>query len=198
MELSAVQELTNVGLGHAATALSELMGKELLISVPTVDQMQVESIPELVGGPEVPTVAVAMEVEGDLAGTLAFVMARTDATVMARAVHKSYMGDAGNFEMLERSLFLEVGNIIDSSFLNAISEMTNTSTIATVPILVEDMAASVVMSILAHATQSGDSALIFETKMLDDASSMMGFFLYIPAENALRKVLARLGIQEAA
>ena len=196
IELSALKELTNVGLGHAATALSQMVGRQMMISIPSIDLMQMESIPSLIGGDEVPTIAVAMSVEGDLAGTLAFILRKGDAERMAACIHRGNLGGIEK-KQLERSILLEVGNIVDSNYLNAISDMTGTQTVATVPVLIEDMAASVVSSILAEAWENNEEVALFETQISDEETMMLGFFIYIPAKGSVRKALRSLGIREA-
>jgi chemotaxis protein CheC len=198
LEVSAIQELTNIGLGNAATALAELVGRPLMITVPTAGEMALERIPDLLGGPEEPSIAVSMGVSGDLDGILSFVMHRNEARRLARAVSHQVLGSPDQPEELEKSLFLEVGNIIDSSFLTAIAEMTGARALSTTPVMVEDMAATVVSSIEALAAGESSEGLMFETSLVDSDESIVGFFIYLPTARTLQTVLRCLGLTEAA
>lgn len=195
-ELSAIKEMANVGVGGAATSLSQLTGLPFSISVPATDPVCMEEIPDLLGGPETPTVAVAMEVEGDLSGILVFVLTAGDASRIADVVLPNV--DAAERAGLEQSLYMEIGNIVDSGFLNAVSEMTNTKTVAGVPILISDMAATVVQGILGQAYEHEDRPLVIETRLECTGWDSFGLFAYIPAKNSLAHALRGLGVEVAA
>src|ERR1041384_7553493 len=52
LERDALREVANIGAGHAATALSQMTGRKIMISVPEVSVRALEQVAELVGPPD--------------------------------------------------------------------------------------------------------------------------------------------------
>ena len=50
--LDALREVANIGAGHAATALSEITGQRIMISVPRINVTAIEDVPNQVGAGE--------------------------------------------------------------------------------------------------------------------------------------------------
>src|SRR5207253_461933 len=68
LERDALREVANIGAGHAATALSQLTGGKIMISVPEVSIRPLEEVAGLVGRPESVIAGVLMHVMGDFTG----------------------------------------------------------------------------------------------------------------------------------
>ena len=68
VQMDALREVANIGAGHAATALSQMTGSTIMISVPTITIAQLEDVPPQIAGPEEPVAAVLMHMLGDLTG----------------------------------------------------------------------------------------------------------------------------------
>ena len=49
LQLDALKEVANIGAGHAATALSQLTSRTIMINVPEVNVRPLEEVPELLG-----------------------------------------------------------------------------------------------------------------------------------------------------
>jgi chemotaxis protein CheC len=46
LELDALRETANIGAGHAATALSQMTGNTIMITVPTITIAALEDVPQ--------------------------------------------------------------------------------------------------------------------------------------------------------
>ena len=57
-QLDAIREVGNIGAGHAATVLSQLLNKRVAMSVPKVNILPLAEACDVVGGPEQPMVGV--------------------------------------------------------------------------------------------------------------------------------------------
>ena len=49
LQLDALREVANIGAGHAATALSQLTGSTIMITVPTIHITRLEDVPLQLG-----------------------------------------------------------------------------------------------------------------------------------------------------
>src|SRR5213595_1258215 len=68
VQVDALREVANIGAGHAATALSQMTGSTIMISVPTITVAPLEEVPPAIAAPEEPVAAVLMNMLGDLTG----------------------------------------------------------------------------------------------------------------------------------
>src|ERR1700756_1057662 len=66
MQLDALRELANVGSGTAATALSQMLGREIGLSIPEVLALPPADAVDACGDPSDPISAVVLPVVGDL------------------------------------------------------------------------------------------------------------------------------------
>src|SRR2546423_7148513 len=83
IQLDALKEVANIGAGHAATALSQMIGGTIMISVPTINISRLEEIPPQVAEPDEPVAAVLMHMLGDLTGRTMLVFPRSSALRLA-------------------------------------------------------------------------------------------------------------------
>src|SRR5437764_12303834 len=68
LQIDALREVANIGAGHAATALSQLTNRRIMISVPQINIVRLEEVPNLLGHPQEVVAAVLMHMLGDLTG----------------------------------------------------------------------------------------------------------------------------------
>src|SRR6266496_5437949 len=68
LQIDALREVANIGAGHAATALSQLTNRRIMISVPQINIARLEEVPDLLGHPQDVVAAVLMHMLGDLTG----------------------------------------------------------------------------------------------------------------------------------
>src|SRR5438445_13644370 len=68
LQIDALREVANIGAGHAATALSQLTNRRIMISVPQINIARLEEVPDLLGHAQEVVAAVLLHMLGDLTG----------------------------------------------------------------------------------------------------------------------------------
>src|SRR5437879_13571667 len=68
LQIDALREVANIGAGHAATALSQLTDRRIMISVPQINIARLEEMPDLLGDSQEVVAAVLKPMRGDLPG----------------------------------------------------------------------------------------------------------------------------------
>ncbi len=199
MEASAVRELANIGLGHATTSLSELLGRPFNMQVPNVETVGLSRVSELMGDPLDLAVGIYMPISGDITGHLVFLFPWGSAQSLWKSLVGSSPDSPSDVDDLFASAALEIGNIINSSFLNAIADMTGLALHATPPLVSIDLGATIVSSVVAEAELEEVVALSIETEIFDTTDTVThGYFLCVPTLGGLKLIFSRLGIPEAA
>ncbi|MBS1707402.1 MAG: chemotaxis protein CheC [Armatimonadetes bacterium] len=197
--MSAVREMANIGLGHATTALSNLTGRSFNMEIPKVETVCIEKVPDMVGNPEDVCVGIMMPIEGDVTGHIAFVFPWDSAQSIWRSLLGTCPETVGDIDELAASAMLEIGNILNSSFMNALSNMTDLKIHATPPVVSVDICYAVTTSVVAEAELNEVVALAIETRIFDmEDVETRGYFLCIPTVDGLDLMLRRLGVAEAA
>ncbi len=72
LQLDALKEVSNIGTGNAATALSQLLGRKIDMNVPDINIVPFEEVMEEIGDEKV-AVGVLVRVLGDTPGNILFV-----------------------------------------------------------------------------------------------------------------------------
>lgn len=199
LERSAIHEMANIGLGHAMTSLSDMTGHSFSMSVPSVDAISLEEVPNMVGDCDAVTVGIYMSFEGDVRGHMAFLFPWISAQALWSMLLGQAPKDVNDIDELAASAMLETGNIINSSFMNAISEMTDLDIHATPPLFSVDSCSAIVSSIVAEAALGETIALAIKTKIYEtESGSTEGHFLCIPEKESLELFFEQLKVRTSA
>ncbi|HUX33403.1 MAG TPA: chemotaxis protein CheC, partial [Gemmatimonadaceae bacterium] len=143
LQLDALREVANIGAGHAATALSQMVGGTIMISVPRINIQRLEDVAPLVGDPEEPVAAVLLHILGDLSGRTLLVFPKSAALQLAELMLHRPSGSSVELGELEQSAIKEAGNILSSAYMNALSEFMGMLLLPSPPALAIDMSAAV-------------------------------------------------------
>ena len=195
LQLDALREVANIGAGHAATALSQMVGERIMISVPTINVAKLEDVPPQVAAPDEPVAAVLMHMLGDLTGRTLLVFPRRTAIRLAELLLRR-PNHQGDFTEMEQSAIKEAGNILSSAYMNALSDFMGMMLIPSPPSLAIDMSDAVLTT--TYLQFGGDKDYVFcvesEFVMSDTEERLRGFFLLLPDPASLRAILKAIRV----
>ena len=187
-----LKELGNIGAGNASTALAQMLGGKLDMSVPQVRLLEFKEVGDLMGGADQIMAGIYLGVEGDISGSMMFLLGMESAKhLVAKLMMSEPQGDM--FNEIELSALKEVGNIITGSYLNSLSALTNLKMIPTVPSVAVDMAGAILSVPAIEFGLIGDNILLIETQF-NDETTMNGYFILLPDLDSYAKILTSLGI----
>jgi chemotaxis protein CheC len=194
LQLDALRETANIGAGHAATALSQMTGSTIMIKVPAINVVQLESIPAQFGEEEEPVAAVMMHMLGDLSGRTLLVFPKPTVMRLAEMMLRRPVGSSTALGELETSAIKEAGNILSGAYMNALSDFLGMLLLPSPPSLVVDMSAAVLTSAYAQFASDPDCVLCVESEFMltDLGQSLRGFFLLLPEPASLQVMLRAL------
>ena len=152
LQLDALRELANVGSGNASTALSAMLGRSVDIDVPNAFVLPMGEAVESIGSAEDDVTGIVLGVFGDMEATVLLLVTPNHAALLC-----GMLGVPADSEYGESAL-MEIGNIVGSSYINALAMMTGMSIEPTPPSIATDMLAAIVESVLATRAGRGDSA----------------------------------------
>ncbi len=193
-QLDALREISNIGAGHAATALSQMTGRTIKLKVPHVRSIPFTEVPYVVGGPEALVAGLFLRVYGDTTGNILMIFPAVSAVALAEMLLGKKVDPTLKFSAMEDSVIKEIGNILASSYLGSISQMLNISLIPSVPGSSYDMAGAVIDYILIELSSSGETALLIDTEFIEDSNSINGHFFLIPDPVSLETILKAMAV----
>jgi chemotaxis protein CheC len=189
-QLDAMREVANIGAGHAATALSGMTNRTIMITVPRVYVRPLEDACDLVGPPDTIIAAVLMHMMGDLTGRAMVLFPNQAAHTLCDFLFRRPVGTTTQFGDMEQSGLKEAGNILASAYLNALSDFMGMMLIPSVPSLVIDLSGAVLTTAQLNFGNDRDYAFCVETSFRVEgaAEPLGGHFLLLPDLSSLRAI----------
>jgi chemotaxis protein CheC len=197
VRLDLLREVVNIGVGNAITSLAELTGKPFRMEVPDVAVVPYTEIPNLLSIEE-PTVGIYAPTTGELTGHGAFAFPWSSAVRLWDMVLGTHPDDPHALDDMHASTMLEIGNIIISAYLNAISDLGGMTCRPEPPLLAVDMAEALLETMVAAAVLDDACALAVNNHIYGRECSSDGHFIFLPSEGSLVRLFAALGVEEAA
>jgi chemotaxis protein CheC len=186
MQRSALGEIANIGSGHAATALSLLLGKAVDIShADALLTTLAQAADRLGAAAETSAVVDTPVAEG---GRILMLFPEGAAAELCRLLGTTIEDEIG------QSALREIGNILGSSYLNALVELTGVPLEPEPPQIEIDLLGHVVERRLTGGAKATDPAILMRSKLTVESSDATFSFLFVPQIGAVDQLLTSLGL----
>jgi chemotaxis protein CheC len=187
-QLDALRELANIGSGKASGALSSMLGRSVDITVPSASVLPMAEAVGTIGDPEAEYTGVVLGVVGEMPASVLLLFTPRDAELMC-----SLLGvDAGT--EIGVSALMEIGNVVGTSYINALAEMTGLALEPAPPAAATDMLGAIVETVLAERAGASDAALLLDSDLVVEREDCSVSFLLVPDAGGVEQMLERLGL----
>lgn len=192
--LDVLREIGNIGAGNATTALAQMLQRKVDMKVPKADLFEFRDLGDAIGGEETVMSGVYMVVEGDIQGSMMFLLEKESARHLVNQMLGGF-GDpnADEFGEMEISVLKEIGNIMTGAYLNSLSDLTGLKIYPSAPDLAIDMAGAILSVPAIEFGILGDKILMIQTRFTDDLE-IDGFFILVPDLDSYRRIMESLGM----
>lgn len=182
-EMDILREVGSIAAGHGSIALSEMMGRKLNVELPSLEMV---SAPEVIGRIKADQVviSVACNILSGIKGEIVFVLDERSAFKLIDLCYRAHPEEkkSGLFTEMGLSLIKEVGNIIISSYVGALSMILKTVVIPSIPTLVSGSLQQV-LSMVISSYSNESYILLVEAIFLEPQEKITGkFYLVLNAE----------------
>lgn len=188
-----LKEIGNIGAGNAMTALSQMLNCKVDMQVPQVKLLEFKDMATLMGGEEQLMVGIFLGVEGDITGSIMFIIELEAARHLLEKLMGMSLAEGDTLDEMETSAMKEVSNIITGAYLNSLSSLTNLKIYPSVPYLAVDMAGAILSVPAIQFGTTGDKILLIQSQFSDDVT-IDGYFVLMPDLESYDKILHSLGI----
>ena len=183
MDIDMLKEVANIGTGNAATSLSNLVKQRISMSVPTVKMPEFKHLADFVGGADALISGLLVGISGDVDGIMMYLMTEKSACTLAKEIMGRDKKSLADFDEIDYSMLTEIGNILTSSYLTALSQLMNYKINQSVPSLSVDMAGAILSVPAIEFGRVADKVLFIESTFMQttgEDKDLSGYFMLIP------------------
>ncbi len=191
--LDVLKEIGNIGAGNAATSLAKMIDKKIDMEVPVVRILEFDEVPELLGGPENIVCGIFFKIEGDITGSIMFVLDQKSAINLVDLLMPR---ENAEFDEFTISALKEIGNILSGAYVSSLSGLTNLKIKISIPALAIDMAGAILSVPAIQFGQLSDNVLIIQNQFIEtnEAKKVDGYFFLLPDLDSYDVLLGSLGV----
>mgnify|MGYP002508107766 CR=1 FL=1 len=194
LELDTLKEIGSIGTGNAATSLSSLIGKPVRIQQPEVRIMSYNEAIEWIGGPEEITAGVLVGMSNQLSGIMLSVQQLDFVKLVAESMLNEQVESYEQIREMERSALTEVGNIMISTFINALTGLAGIDIDLTVPAFTVDMQGAIMAVPMAMYGGQSDYIMTIGGDFVCSGKQIPCRLLLSPDIRSLNFLLRKLGV----
>lgn len=185
-ERDILGEIGNMCAGNATTALAQILGKRIDLELPSVKVISVAELPQLLKvDSEEPIIGIHMQIWGGARGNALMIFPIKDSHQLIDMLIGAERERAGRITEIGISALKEVGNIVISSYLSALSAFTGISAFpSTVTLTSGASRALVSLAFSGLKEEECEESILVEARFSERKKDLKGkFFIIFDAES---------------
>ncbi len=192
LALDVIREVGSIGTGNAATAVSELLSAKVRIKLPDVKIAGFNEAVTMLGNPEEPVAAILVQMSGDMDGIMLFLLKMDFINAVLQTMLGKSVSNYSDLDELEISALTEVGNIMISSYVNALSGLAGMEIDLSVPAISINMLGGILSVPMIELGYETDKIMIISGKFILDKHQLDSSLLMLPDIRSLNKLITKL------
>jgi len=191
----ALNELGNIASCHAVTSLAEMTGVTMNIKVPTVEVVSIEgaekkiAIEKMVAG-------IFVQLSGGFSGYLLVLFPERSAFSLIDILMGKMPGETKSIGTeMEESALMELGNMLASSFCDAIADFFQFSMMPSPPSFSFDMMSAMMENLMVAMAEAEktEQVILFKCDFKDETEKgIYGYIMLFPHHDSLKNMLSLL------
>jgi len=200
-QLDMLKEIGNIGSGHAITALSELLNKNVEVSLTSADIHTFWKVPELFDNPTSEYLAIFSKIPFNSDLTIIQIFPKKSIINLINLLtdhNNKSLGEQTCIHDLDEysySVINEIGNILSGHYASALADLLSIKLIPNVPRVAIDTLNAILNTIIAKYSQIIDYLIIIKTKLIVSDLNINGVICVIPSIKILKSLFEILNIK---
>jgi chemotaxis protein CheC len=191
LQIDALKEVANIGAGHAATALSQLLNTTIKMESPQAEVIHFGELPSRIEEGRVFAV-LHVYVRGKVPGHLVVLLDHRDALDFVGMYLKRVAGDLQIFDAVVETTLKELANVVASSYLSAVMQLTGANMVPSVPVISYGSMQATFAALMPIEPQN--DVFFVESTFLDRGARICGHLVFVPEAGSLEPLLAAFGV----
>lgn len=196
LDLDVIKEVGSIGTGSAATALSGLLDTKIQMTIPDVGVKAFDDAVNFLGSPEEPVAAVLVQMSGDMNGLMLFLLEIDFINEVTRNMLGKTIEDYSELSEMEISALTEVGNIMISTYVSALTRLAGLDVSLSVPAVSVNMLGGVLSVPMIEFGYETDKLLIITGKFIIEGKKLNSNLLMLPDIPSLNLLIKKLVIAD--
>lgn len=192
MQLDILREIGSIGTGNAVTSLSSLLSVPVSVDVPDIGIEGFNEVVNKIGNPEDIVAAVLVVTKGDMHGIMMVVMDRGFTNAMLKNLIGRGIESFDELDEMGISALTEVGNIMISSYVSAISALTKMDIELLVPAVSVNMLGGIMTVPMARLGHETDSLMMIRGSLGINGEKHNNTILMFPDIESLNRLMDKL------
>lgn len=192
LQKDALKEVGNIGAGHAATALSQLLNAKISLVEPRIDVLKFRDLASRIGHQDRSVAVLHMYVRGDAPGQIVVLFDRDQAADFVGQFLHRVIGDIQIFDSISDSTLKELGSIVAGSYLSAIVHLTNNELAPSIPTLSYGTIQAAFRSLMSILPDQ--DVFLVESIFLNQDAEIAGQFILIPEAGSIAPLVSVFGV----
>lgn len=192
--LDLIREIGSIGTGNAATALSAMLEKTVRMTLPDVQILGYNEAIKYLGDPEEIVAAVLVKMTGEINGLMLFILKLDFINEVLISVMERKIDDYYQLNVLEISALEEIGNIIISSYVNAMSTLSEVTINLSVPDIAVNMLGGILSVPMVEFGYQTDKMMMISGQFVIGGKVLHSDLLMMPDIQSLNFLMEKLGI----
>ncbi|MDK2968320.1 MULTISPECIES: chemotaxis protein CheC [Lacrimispora] len=192
--LDLIKEIGSIGTGNAATALSSMLNKTVRMTLPDVQILGYNEAIKFLGDPEEIVAAVLVKMTGEINGLMLFILKMDFINEVLSSVMQQEIEDYYQLNVLETSALEEIGNIIISSYVNAMSTLSEVTINLSVPDIAVNMLGGILSVPMVEFGYQTDKMMMISGQFVIGGKVLHSDLLMMPDIMSLNFLMEKLGI----
>ena len=194
MKLDIFKEMGSIGGGNAATALSSMLNARVSMALPRAEILEFNDALARLGDPEIVIAGVLVELTGEIQGIMLFIIPEEFSDeVLFRMLGKTRTALL-ELDEIESSVLTEIGNIVISSYVTALSSLAGVEVELSVLQLAVNMLGGIMSLPMAMMGQQSDRIMMVTGEFNIDDKALNSGMLLLPNVESLNILMKKLGV----
>ena len=192
--LDLIREIGSIGTGNSATALSSMLGKSVRMTLPDVQILGYNEAIQFLGDPEEIVAAILVKMTGEINGLMLFILKLDFINEVLSSVLQKEIEDYYQLNVLETSALEEIGNIIISSYVSAMSTLSEVTINLSVPDIAVNMLGGILSVPMVEFGYQTDKMMMISGQFVIGGKVLHSDLLMMPDIGSLNFLMEKLGI----
>lgn len=193
-QLDTLKEVSNIGAGHSATALSKLIAKEIVVKTPCLTILSLKESKNIIKDPKALLVGIYFGLREGLDGNVFLVFPLNSALCLLNILKGKKEKSTKNLSPSDKSILKEIGTILTCSYLNVISQMIGSPLVPSAPGLACDIGETIIEFAFIQLGQVTENVLVIESAFIDSLQKIKGEFMLFLSPSLVEAMLEALRV----
>jgi len=192
-----LQELANIGAGHASTALSQMINRDVKMGIPHVEVIPLADAGKYLKNEQI-VVGIFLKISDEIPSYVMMLIPRDSAFSLSDLLLGTNTGTGERIlSDMDMSALSEVANVMICSFFDNVSALLGMTVVPGPPHLAYDIPEAVLDYVLIQIGEVSDDIFLFNVDLKEEKEDNFEIHMFLlPEPDSVNILLERMGLKQ--